>query len=114
MKLSDVKGVFKARVEVGDFFGVEKADAWIEVREPTQEEILSATLAKSKDATGMMIEIVGECISDHNFENEAGEFAKIEEVLDVLKAKGFMFMRVFHAWEVGFPLASTTAGKSDS
>lgn len=114
MKLSDVKGVFKARIEVGDFFGVEKADAWIEVREPTQEEILSASLAKAADATGLMIDIVGKCISDHNFENDDGTFSTVEQVLEVMRVKGFMFMRVFHAWEAGFPLESATAGKSDS
>lgn len=104
MKLSEAKKnfIFTTRVEFEDEF--------VELREPTQQEVL--TLKKNTDddigIINKMETIFSACLINHSFIDDNGEKAKPEDVYNVLKESATLFNEILTQWMESLPFHSRT------
>lgn len=108
--LTDKKaGIFKIKVNVGEYFGFEDDELYIELREPTTDETISLSDNSSPDNPSInqskVFEVIPSCIIDHNFFNEGDKKMSSKEVWDLIKQRSGCAMDVVEAWSNNIPLS---------
>jgi hypothetical protein len=106
--------MFKNRIEIGEFFGEEKANVWVEMSELSRDEVMDLKRLQGDDqATLDFIEkIFPEKITNHNFYNESGEQADTPVVIDLLKSSITLYTHVLKNMS-NSPFRKATESKSD-
>lgn len=123
-------GIFKVKVEVGDYFyendsvsgdQLEKeklehvGDYYVVLREPTAEEALSfKEISNKKDETvdeKKMFAMIPGMIVEHNFESEAGKKMSTDEVWKYIMQRSSCATEVITKWSTNIPLANRKLGK---
>jgi hypothetical protein len=106
MKLSQIgKGLFITRVCFGDLLGVEKENAWVELRETNEDEAFGFKPGDKtnpqvfEENTKILRKLWKKCLVIHNFENEDGSDMTNEEVIDFIKSHSSILLRVIDEWQ---------------
>jgi hypothetical protein len=110
-------GIFKIKVNVGEYFGFQDDELYVELREPTTEE--ATTLTDGTDpgnpSSGQlkrMFSIAPKCIINHNFLNEDQSQMTNKEVWDLIKVRSGCAMDIVSAWGNNIPLANMSQKQS--
>jgi len=102
-------GIFKIKVNVGEFFGMEDDELYIELREPTTDETISLSDNSNPENPsinqGKVFDIIPNCIIDHNFLNADESKMSKKEVWDLIKQRSGCAMNVVEAWSNNIPLS---------
>ncbi len=106
-------GLFSCRVEIGEFFGAEKHQEWVKLREATAGELSQMAGTDGRKASEAFMEILPSMILDSSFTTD-GKPASKEEVAKIITDKGTLYSYVIQEWQASLPLAkgkSTKSGK---
>jgi len=105
-------GIFKLKINVGEFFDEKSEDLYIELREPTTEEALSlsATDDSGEQDKAVIFKMMPSLITDHNFENEKNERFSSDDVWSFIMNRSNCATGIVTQWSQNIPLAS---GKSE-
>lgn len=110
MVLSEFKGraVFRVRVDIGAKLTppVEEGKEWVELREPSYEELLAAKSASGdpkKDAT-FISDLLPSLIVQHSFEATEGVPADPKDVVEILRSSATLYGYVVKTWQESLPL----------
>jgi len=103
-------GIFKIKIEVGNYFELDKSDLFIELREPTTQEALS--LSKGSEDATIMFNMMPSLIIEHNFEatlNETTGTTKPmsnKEVWKLCMERSVCATEMVEQWSQNIPLAN--------
>lgn len=116
MVLKDTKaGIFKIKINVGEHFGMEADDLFIELREPTTEEALELSKAGQGENLDQsaIFSMIPTLIVDHNFEKEENKKFSPKEVWELCKQRPMCSTHVVEVWSNNIPLAQRKQQKSE-
>lgn len=101
MKLEEAKKnfIFETKIELND-----EGD-FVELREPSQKEIMGLS-DDSQNNLKVMESLFARCVVDSSFEREDGNKASGQEIYDVLKESGSLFLDVLTMWMSAIPFQS--------
>lgn len=108
-----VTGLFSCRVEIGEFFGVDKHQEWVLLREATAGELAQMAANEGKQASEEFTKLLPGLIRESSFTAD-GKPATAAEVAKVITDKGTLYSYVITEWQASLPLAkgkSTKSGK---
>lgn len=122
MVLTDLNaGIFQMKIELGNYFGMEKEELYIQLREPTTAE---AVLLNKKDANGnpneqSIFDIIPKVIIDHNFmfkpnEDKPEKKMSSADVWKEISRRSAAATDVVEAWSTNIPLANRKPEKSET
>lgn len=111
IKEARVTGLFSCRVEIGEFFGVEKPALWVTMREATAQELATIANSDPKKAGEEFLALLPKLIIDSGF-TEDGNAASAQEVAALIASKGTLFTYVLQEWQGALPLAKGKSTKS--
>jgi hypothetical protein len=108
-------GLFKLKVYVGDHFGMEKEDLYIELREPTSAEALQLSKrdAQGNADSGAMMTLMPKLIIEHNFESQENKKMSSEQVWSHISKRSLCATRVIEEWSENIPLAKRKQEKQE-
>lgn len=115
MELKEARetGLFSCRVNIGEFFGIEKELEWVQLREATAGELSKMAVNDGSKASEIFMGLLPELIVDSSF-TVNGEKAKPADVCKIITDKGTMYAYILTEWQASLPLAkgkSTKSGK---
>ena len=103
-------GIFKVKIEVGEYFDMNKADLFVTLREPTAEEALSFKEIANKENNNVdekkMFAMMPSMIVEHNFEEEANKKISTDEVWNLIMQRAACATDVVTTWSNNIPLAN--------
>lgn len=109
MKLSEAqdKGMFKTRVELGQFYDLPNEEAWVELREMTNEELNEIAFANGNDEKQIgksinqyLTKNLKAFIIDHSYtKDDESTPASADEVAKHLRTRGFVINYVVQQWQ---------------
>ena len=108
-----VTGLFSCRVEFGEFFGVDKHQEWVILREATAAELAQLAMNEGKQASEEFMKILPSLIRESSFTVE-GKPATAADVAKIITDKGTLYSYVITEWQASLPLGkgkSTKSGK---
>lgn len=101
--IKKANGLFAKKIGVGVAFGVEEFDAWIELREPTEDEAMNFKSNDPEFNKRELKKLWKDCLVNHNFDNEEGSPASNQEVIDAIKKKGWLVAEIVVKWNDSLP-----------
>lgn len=113
MDISEL-GVFTIRVDLADAFEDEDAvkakylDTWIELREPTADEVL-----KGQKDNDFMMRNIPNLIIGHNI-SKGSDKASNKEVGEIIKKSSTIYTHVTRVWGESLPLARRSDEMSET
>tara|TARA_Y100000310_G_C20295715_1_gene629274 strand:+ start:47 stop:430 length:384 start_codon:yes stop_codon:yes gene_type:complete len=113
MKLSKLsgQGLFRTKIEIGEFLEEEPSAVWLEFREPTNEEFHAWNKATSQDRMLMIMEF---CV-DSNIEGEDGKPATADVIYrDLLSERSNLYQYVSEEFINWLPLVKRKGLSSDN
>jgi hypothetical protein len=111
LKAARETGLFSCRVEIGEFFAVEKHQEWVLLREATAGELSQMAANEGKDASSAFMKLLPTLIKESSFTVE-GKPATPGEVADIIMAKGTLYSYVITEWQAALPLPQRKSTKS--
>jgi len=104
MKVSEIKGFFTTRIDLGKFFEKEDSEVWIELREPTEDEIMKASGKDADRNVENLKKMWKSCVVDHNLYNDDDTKLTDKEVCEILSKKGWCVVHIVNEWNKQIPL----------
>lgn len=116
--IKDDNFLIKAKIEIGNFFGVEKPEAFVELREPTTKDLIALKNAASTKDEDIVLTVFGEVlpriIVAHSFYKSETEKMGSQEVATLIVDRLEVYAEVLGAYlSIVFPQAMPSAAKSD-
>lgn len=110
-------GIFKIQIDVGEHFGGEESDFFIELREPTTEETMTLSNKEGEDKVDQeaIFRLMPHCIIDHNFFQDEEEKKKMStaEVWKEIMRRPICATEVVERWSNNIPLAKRKVQSSE-
>jgi hypothetical protein len=112
MEISEARetGLFSCRVDFGEFFGGEKSDAWVVLREATAKELASIAVGDTAKQSEAFMGLLPSLIVDSVF-TDGEKPASPQEVSELLMSKGTLYAHVMTTWQTSLPLAREKSAK---
>lgn len=111
IKEARVTGLFSYRVEIGEFFGADKAALWVTMREASAQELAAIAISDPKKAGEEFLFLLPKLIIESGF-TEDGVPASAQEVAALIASKGTLFSYVLQEWQGSLPLPKGKSPKS--
>lgn len=109
-KISQAKGFFSAKIEVGEYFGAAKEAVYVILREPCEDETFQFTDDKERNMAHLK-KLWKACLIGHNFVNDDDTEAGTETVIGIIQGRGWLLSHIIEEWNKKIPLtkANVTA-----
>lgn len=108
---SEKAGLFKIKINIGQYFEEDEEAFWIELREPTVDE--SMKFSSSDDSTVEMMKQLPHMIIDHNFEKEDGKRFSSDKVWKMIAERPLAANDIISEWSKEIPLAKRNKEMSE-
>ena len=104
-------GLFSCKVEIGEFFGVEKELEWVQLREATAKELSSIAVNEASKASEAFVVLLPSLVLDSSFTVD-GQKASAADVCKIITDKGTLYGYVLTEWQASLPLAKGKSAQS--
>ena len=111
IKEARATGLFSCRIEFGEFFGVDKHQEWVQLREATAGELSKMAANEGAKASEEFMTLLPTLILDSSFTIE-GEKATPADVAKIITDKGTLYSYVITEWQKSLPLAQGKPARS--
>ncbi len=106
------QGIFKTKIDLGQFFpDEEEGTVWLELREPTQAELIEITSTTENSMGPVLGDMLPSLIVDHTL-MDGNKRASAEAIAEVVKDSSSMSTYIYKTWMDSLPLAKKTPEKS--
>jgi hypothetical protein len=115
MTIKDLKenGLFRFKINLGEFFDVPPEDVYLVLGEPTMKEY-DRIQKKAETSADDMVKMMKGCLLEHNIESREGVKATSEEVISLLNEFPAALTEALQAWQDELPLVKRSREKSEN